>query len=88
MAKNIIQVSFKDDELELFYRIQMRCKLTGKSGWFKEAALEKLEREDHPQLYVQQPTNVNSSSTSQNSYPSEKLLFDDNGLENMLMMIK
>lgn len=48
----IIQISFKDDEMELYYRIVARCKLMGKSGWCKEAALEKLEREDNPYLYM------------------------------------
>lgn len=43
----IIQVSFKEDELNLYHKIILRSKLLTNSGWMKEAALEKLEREEN-----------------------------------------
>ena len=45
----IIQVSFKEEEMELYHNIILRCKLLGKSGWMKEAAMEKLAREESGQ---------------------------------------
>ena len=51
MSRPVIQISFKEDEMELYYKIQTRCKMLSKSGWIKEAMFEKLEREDNPQQY-------------------------------------
>lgn len=46
----VIPVSFKKDELDLYYKIDIRCKLISKSGWLKEAAMEKLMREENNQF--------------------------------------
>ena len=47
MKKTIDQISYKDNELDLYYRVQTRCKYVSKSGWYKEAIYEKLEREEN-----------------------------------------
>lgn len=81
----IIQISFKDDELDLYYRIETRCKLAGKSGWLKEAALEKLEREDNPQLYnnvIYSPNPMIMNNQIQSELPIKQ-----EGLDNMLSML-
>jgi hypothetical protein len=75
---NIIEMSFKKNELDLLYRIKRRCKYTCESGWLKEAAYEKLEREEHPELfmdYLNQPIKEKTN-----------LPINQNGLENMLSM--
>jgi hypothetical protein len=52
MGRKVIQISFKDDEMELYYKIQMRCKVLSKSGWIKEAIFEKLDKEDNPSSFM------------------------------------
>jgi len=42
---HIHEMSFKNDQLELFFEIEIRCRFINKSGWLKEAAFEKLQRE-------------------------------------------
>ena len=41
----IHEMSYKKSEMKLYYEIESRCKLICLSGWLKEAAFEKLQRE-------------------------------------------
>lgn len=66
----IIEVSFKKKEYELYCRICMRCEFINLAGWLKEAAIEKLEREDN---------HVSYNKPVENNTP---IKFD--GLSNML----
>lgn len=43
-----IKISFKKHESELYDSIMKRCELIGVSGWMKQAAKEKIEREEQP----------------------------------------
>lgn len=73
------EVSYAEDELGLYYRVQMRCKYESKSGFYKKAALEKLEREDNPSMFTQ--------SLAQPSIPLKNdnyLPINQDGLNNML----
>jgi hypothetical protein len=57
----IIRVSFKHDEMQLYNDIMQYCNLIGLSGWMKQAALEKLERDKDKKANY---TNVNKSNNN------------------------
>lgn len=87
MAKNpnILEVSFKEKELDLMYAIKTRCHLNGISGWMKEAAYEKLEREKNPELYFSNPNERQSRSIqTQMNKPKVDLPFDLESVNSLL----
>ena len=45
-----MQVSFKDEEEILRLKIKSRSKYLGDSGWMKQAAAEKIEREENQEI--------------------------------------
>jgi hypothetical protein len=88
MAKksdHIIEISFKVSELELLYRIKVRCKYMSISSWLKEAAYEKLEREENPDSFYSQPPTKLYKSKEQMEDPN-KLPVSINGVNSLLNM--
>jgi hypothetical protein len=74
-----IEVSFGQKELELYYRIKRRCMYINIAGFMKEAAYEKLEREENPNVYQAQVVQQPLYTHSDNDLP-----FRQEGLANLL----
>jgi hypothetical protein len=74
----VIEVSFKrkPKELELYFRIEKRCNFIDVSGWLKEAAMEKLEREENPHEY--------NKNYSYRPVLNNNLPINENGIDTLL----
>lgn len=51
----MIQVSFKQEELHLLDEIEKRCQYIKQSDWMKQAAAEKIAREESVQNTREEP---------------------------------
>ncbi|MDF2588198.1 MAG: hypothetical protein K0S41_2039 [Anaerocolumna sp.] len=71
------EVTFGKDELDLYYKIQKRCKdnYESKAKFYKKAVLEKLERESNPLSHNTYPQPMKTESY---------LPINQDGLNNML----
>lgn len=90
-GKNLkFEISFKrnDIEMALYHQIVCNCKLDSISGWFKKAAMEKLERDENPQLYNVQSVNQNISYENSQYNPPNDLPFSMQGVSNFLDSFK
>jgi len=85
-----IEVTFSsdDNELDLYHRIIINSKLLTKSGWMKEAALEKLEREENHQ-YDGYHTMINHRQNIDDKNKTDyDLPISFNAIDNLLDSIK
>jgi hypothetical protein len=80
----VIEVSFKKDELELYYRIKRKCKFTTMAGWIKLIAFETLEQEEHPELYTTQPIQMNNYTPTQQNNELQYTPFKENAVNSLL----
>lgn len=55
--KDILPVYFSKDEKDLQEKIELRCKHISRSGWMKQAAAEKIEREENQNAVKENPRN-------------------------------